>query len=725
MSRVFLAREITLERYVVVKVLPSEMAAEVSAERFRREISLAARLQHPHIVPLLAAGPTAVNVKSSNLPYFTMPYVEGESLRTRLTRGGAFEVGEAIRLLREVASALGYAHARGIVHRDIKPENILVTAQHALVTDFGVAKALSLATTRGDGITSIGVALGTPAYMSPEQAAADPNADHRSDIYSFGIVAYELLSGHPPFVNRPPQALIAAHITEQPAPLDRVKEMPRRLTELVMRCLEKDPSRRPETASEIIRQLDAIVMGPGTRDSRPSVAVLPLVNTSNDVENEHFSDGLTDELIAALSKVPDLTVSGRTSVFALKGKGMSTRAVADTLRVANLVEGSVRRAGDRLKVSVQLVDTDGAVLWSESYDRRLTDVFAVQEEIAQAVVKALSIKLAPARGPLVRPATGNVVAHDVYLKGKFVLRRFHPDDIRQAIGFFEQAVALDPSYASAYASLADAHALLVVFASVRAEQQVALARSYSERSIALDNRLADGHWARAHVAFALEFDWELAGREFKRAIELEPGHADVRHMHAIYLLDLERFDEAIEELRFALGSDPLLAPASMTLGRVYMAMGRPLDAVPTLLEALELSPHFTYAREQLTHAYLALDRIAEAVAEAERGTVRGGARESAVLAYALGIAGRHDDARRIIRDVLAHDDRYVAPFHVAMAHVGIGDVEAAFAWLDRACDDHDPHVTGLRIAPAFQPLRSDARFAKLLLRLGVIATASG
>jgi eukaryotic-like serine/threonine-protein kinase len=436
MSRVFVAEDTALGRSVVVKVLPPEMASGVSIERFKREITLAARLQHPHIVPLLSAGETG------GLPYFTMPFVEGESLRARLARGEEVPLRAAVHLLREVASALAYAHRKGVIHRDIKPENVLITEQHAMVTDFGVAKAISAAThADADGLTAVGVALGTPAYMAPEQVAGDPGTDHRADIYAFGVIAYELLAGRAPFAGRTAQALMAAHVLETPEAISsRRVGVPAELSALVMRCLEKSPDNRPQSAEDILRRLDDV---PAThreqKDARPSIAVLPMVNTSGDPENEHFSDGLTDELIGVFSKVDGITVTGRTSTFALKGKGLSVRAITDLLHVEHALEGSVRRAGDRLKVRVQLVNADGSVIWSESYDRRLEDVFAVQEEIAQAVVRALEVKLVAARGPLVRPATKDLTAYDLFLKGRYVRRGMAPDQMRLAIQYFEQA----------------------------------------------------------------------------------------------------------------------------------------------------------------------------------------------------------------------------------------------------------------------------------------------
>jgi serine/threonine-protein kinase len=714
MSRVFVAEELALGRRVVVKVLPADATSRVSVERFKREISLAARLQHPHIVPLLAAG------ESGGLPYFTMPYIEGESLRARLTRDGPFPVADAVRLMREVASALAYAHARGVVHRDIKPENILLTEQHAVVADFGVAKALHLATASdAAGLTSVGIALGTPAYMAPEQGAADPDVDHRADLYAFGVVAYELLTGKPPFAGRSPQAMIAAHIIEAPAPVtSRRSGVSSPLAALVMRCLEKQPDDRPQDALEILRELDRVSSGAAVKVvERPSVAVLPMVNTDGDADSEHFSDGLTDELIGALSQVSELTVSGRTSVFALKGKGLDVRTIANLLHVEHVLEGSVRRAGNRLKVRVQLVDPDCRVLWSQAYDRTITDVFAVQEEIAQAVVRALEVRLSAARGPLVRPPTADMIAYDLYLKGRFVRRRFSPDDFRRAIKYFEQAVERDPKFARAYAAISDSTVLLAVFAGVPADEALPYARETAAKALELDPMLADGHWAIAHVAFALDLDFPTAAREFRHAIAEDPGHVDARHMYGIYLLDYRRFEESEVELLQSLEIDPLRAEVKTTLGRVYVFSGRAERALPYLLDALELSPAFNYAREQLVHAYLQLGRFDEAISESERAASDGGSRETAVLAYACAVAGHRERAVTLLRTLTDDTARYAPPCHIAMVFAALGDNDAALKWIDRAAVEHDPHIAGLKILPPFERLHADPRFTDIARRL--------
>jgi serine/threonine-protein kinase len=716
MSRVFLAEENALGRRVVVKVLPSEMRSSVSVERFKREIALAARLQHPHIVPLLSAGET------QGLPYFTMPFIDGESLRARLIRSGEFQIADAVRLMREVASALAYAHGKGIVHRDIKPENILLTEQHAVVADFGVAKALSAATENdGSGLTSVGVALGTPAYMAPEQAAADPNTDHRADLYAFGAVAYELLTGKAPFAGRSPQAMIAAHMTETPESVAmRRPAIPAALADLVMRCLEKQPLNRPQRADDILRELDRV---PATAASdgrtRPSVAVLPMVNTDGDAENDHFSDGLTDELIGALSQVAELSVSGRTSVFALKGRGLDVGAIANLLHVDHVLEGSVRRSGDRLKVRVQLVDRSGNVLWSDAYNRTMTDVFAVQEEIAQAVVHALEIRLSMARGPLVRPPTADLTAYDLYLRGRAIRRRLDAEDLSRAIGYFEQAVRQDPKFARAYAALADAHTMRAVFSNIPPLEVLAVARAQGEKALELDPTLADAHWAVAHVSLSLNLDFATAAREFGRALALDPGHVDARHMYAIYLLVLRRFAEAEIELNRALATDPLLAEARMTLGRVYLHTGRPDRAIQTLLEALELSPGFTYIREHLAHAYIAQGRNDEAVAEAERAAANGGAREMAVVAFAHVAAGNRSRGEAILRQLTQRDGRFAPPTHIAIVYAALDERDAVYEWLERACREHDAHVMMINILNPFERMRGDERFKTIVRRLAL------
>src|SRR5688500_5273991 len=506
MSRVFVAEEASLGRKVVIKVLPPEMAAAVSIDRFRREIQLAARLQHPHIVPLLSAGET------NSLPYFTMPFVRGESLRARLAKGGELPVSEAVRILREVASALAYAHENQVVHRDIKPENVLISGGSAMVTDFGVAKALTASSESAPGgsLTSLGVALGTPAYMAPEQATADPSTDYRADIYAFGVIAYEILTGSTPLSGRSPQGTWAAHVTEAPDPVTKRRAaIPPPLANLVMWCLEKRPADRPQTAAEVVHQLDALstpsgglaptTSFPRTQERRstiprvalaggglavvlllvlgavmmrrggatteaaatveavatvPAIAVLPFENRGR-AEGQEFTDGMTEEITNRLSSVAGLRVIGRQSARGYAATNKTPQQIAKELGVQYVLTGTVRwdRAGgkDIVRVSPALLRTsDATQVWADAYQTVLSGMFEVQAKVATQVANALNVALlAPEKATLVAKPTESVEAYSLYLRGNDLLRQTNNQRvIRTAVEALERAVALEIGRAS-------------------------------------------------------------------------------------------------------------------------------------------------------------------------------------------------------------------------------------------------------------------------------------
>ena len=801
MSRVFLAREVALDRRVVVKVLPPGLAAGLSTERFRREVLLAARLQHPHIVPLLAAGDAA------GTPFFTMPFVEGSSLRERLRDGAPFPLRDAVRLLRDVASALAYAHRCGVVHRDIKPDNVLLSHDSAVVTDFGVAKALSSARDSGGPasaaasgtLTSIGTSLGTPTYMAPEQAAGDPAADHRVDLYSFGVLAYELLTGAPPFAGRPPHALIVAHLTETPAPLAaRRAEVPPALAGLVHRCLSKDPAERPQDATEIVAVLDdvaATTTGDGAarptssagRDgvggagagapgrlptrgrrtgallaagallvagiagagvwaargsSRPafdllrssrspaatdptSIAVLPFVNVGGAAQDEYFSDGMTDELTGALGDVPGLRVASRTSAFAFKGRNVDAREIGRALHVGSLLEGRVRRDGQRLRVSAQLTSaSDGLALWSETYEREMRDVFRVQDEIAGAIAAALRVRLTAAADTAAgsRARTADMVAYDLYLRGRYHLHRRGGAELQRAAGYFEQATRRDPGYAAAYAGLADAMALLPVYGDTPADSAFAVARAAAERAVALDGTLAEAHTTLGLVHKSLG-EWEAAERALRRAVSLDAGHAPAHQWLGEVLIITGRVPEAAVAIQEAARLDPMSAVIHAELAYTLGLLGRAEGAFTAGRRGIELAPELWTAHAFLGYAYLFNARLPDALREIEAAV----ALDSTVtpvlgtLAYAYGAAGRADRARTLAMrlDALAERPNGSA-IAASLAWLGAGDRERGLAWLERAAERRDSWLYAMSVnAPFFDAVRDDPRFAAVVRQMGL------
>jgi TolB-like protein/tRNA A-37 threonylcarbamoyl transferase component Bud32/Tfp pilus assembly protein PilF len=749
MSRVFVAVETALHRRVVVKLLPREMAASVSVERFKREIALAARLQHPHIVPLLSAGDT------DGLPYFTMPMVEGESLRARLARGGELPVAEGLRLLREVASALDYAHEKGVVHRDIKPDNVLLSRGSAMVSDFGVAKALSASSNaENSGMTSLGVALGTPAYMSPEQAAASPTIDARADVYSFGIMAYELFAGRPPFAGRSPQAMLAAHVTEPPEHVLKLRpSLPPALATLVMRCLEKNPADRPQTAADIVHALDAIntpsggmqptaavpaytpapTSGAGDRTSTPaptpaaggtrrlgvialavlgiagtvigvstllkrgkpasggtateaaatkSIAIVPFVG--GDTKDEYFADGVADELTSMLARVPGLGVVARSSAFAFKGKPLSSRQIGDSLHVANVVEGTVRRSESRLRITASLIGVaNGLTLWSDSYDVDPKDVFAVQQQIASKIADQLKVTLGTGGGS---GGTRNLEAHDLYLQGLFHADNLVDSEQRLALANFEKAVALDSNFAAAWAGIANVWSVL-------ADDWVAPKESYpkakaaAQRALALDPQLAEGHTALAATLLWWDRDIPRALAEAERGVTLKPSSKQgLFQLGYTLIYEPKLADSALAVFRRAEQLDPHYAVMAAYVCQSLIDKADWRAAEAECKRGTELDPASPDAALGLAAYYRARKQYPEALAAAARGTLSPDRMRMMLFAVNLEM-GKRDEAKRILMEAVATaKTRYVRPDPLAYAFLQLGDKENAILWLGKAVE---------------------------------------
>lgn len=760
MASVFLAREIALDRPVVLKVLP-ERANEVDAERFRREVALAARLQHPNIVPVLTAG------EADGMIYYVMPHVDGASLRSRITSMTVLSTSESVRILRDVARALAYAHEHDVVHRDIKPENVLISGRAAAVTDFGIAKALS-SSRRPSGpdmgspeqLTIAGTTVGTLAYMAPEQAVGEA-VDHRADIYSFGVMAYELLCGEKPFTGKSAQALVAAHLRDKPTPLlERRSDLPPTLAELVMQCLEKDPERRPQNASELVDALEAvgpssgttatfrrmrrsrrrIMVGGGaaallavaalvlaplrTKDTVKSLAVLPFINLSGDARNDFLGDGISEELIATLSKVPELQVAARTSSFAFKGRNDDVRTIGDALGAGAVLAGSIRRSNDRLRVNVELTRAkDGRALWSESYDRQIGDVLALQEEIARAIVDALQIRVlqeagaAASAATLARRPTSDITAYELYLRGRFEWGRRRLESLRLALVYYDSAVAKDTAFALAHAGMADAYIVLGNWGYLGTREAGERSLAAARRAVALDSTLAEGHASLASVLCTYVWDWATAEREFKRAIALNPGLATTRYFYARCLLGHGRNADATAQAREAIRLDPLNAHISTALTSAFVASGKIDSAIITGERALKNDPTNVAARYWLATAYVRKGETAKArrVIAALAATEQGSPLIQSFSGALAALAGDTAAARATLASLNRHTGENA--FSIAQVYAALGDREQALRWLERAqAERSDGFIVFARVVPWFDSLRGDSRFNAMLAR---------
>ena len=717
MGTVYLAEDLKHARKVAIKVLLPGHGPGYEPQRFLREIRIAARLSHPQILPVHDSG------ESEGLLYFVMPYAGCETLRDRLNREGALPIDVALRISRAVALALDYAHRHNVLHRDIKPENILLQEGEPVVADFGVATAISAAGGDNVYVTDGGFAVGTPAYMSPEQASAERDLDGRSDLYSLACVLFEMLSGKPPVAGSGPRATMARHAIEPP-PLIRTlrPNVPLAVELALQRALSKAPAERFSTMADFC---DALVAAPAavpSGEGRRAIAVLPFVNSSADPENEYFSDGMTDELITALSKVEGLQVASRTSVFAFKNLREDVRSIGARLNVSAVLEGSVRKSGNRLRITVQLIGVaDGRTLWSERYDREMADVFVIQDEIAGTIVRTLRSTLLGQLGdPTPVRYTENVRAYSLYLKGRFWWNRRTQTDIAEGVKFFEQAIAEDPGYALAYSGLADSYALDLDYRGVPVTEGMARAKLAARRAIELDESLAEAHTSLGWVIFIYDWDWTGAEREFTRAIQLNPRYATARQWYAWFLAAMGRLEEGLAEGRAAIELDPGSVSIRRSLGWLHYYARQHEPALENLKRALAMDPTAEETHRQIGLVYLQQGKYDEAEAAFKEALAN---TENGVMAFAgLGhVAARrgHPQEARAVLDELHRRARteYISPVAFTGLYVTLSEADAAFEWLEKAYQERRGWLAYLNIEPLLDGLRSDTRFHRLVERM--------
>jgi serine/threonine protein kinase/Tfp pilus assembly protein PilF len=726
MATVYLADDLKHRRKVAIKVLRPELSEVLGPERFDREIQIVAGLNHPHILPLYDSGAAGQQGGGAGLLWFSMPYVRGESLRQKLSRERQLPIDQAIAIVRQVGSALDHAHAHGLIHRDIKPENILLHEGEAMVSDFGIAFASGAAGQRGgaERLTGTGISLGTPQYMSPEQASGERTLDARSDVYSLGCVLYELLAGEPPYTGITAQVVIAKRFTD---PIPRVRRLRATVSpaveQAIMKALATTPADRFPSAAAFI---EALSEPAGDQPRSRSVAVLPFLNLSADPENEFFADGITEDVIAQLSKIRSLKVISRTSVMQFKKREQSLREIGATLQVATLLEGSVRRAGDRVRIVAQLIDAKADQhLWAETYDRQLTDIFAIQTDVALQIATALEAELSPdERTRIRRKPTSDVHAYQLYLRGRHCYSRYTGESIQKAIEYYRKAIAVDPDYALAHTGLALAYAELAAGeggSPLRPDLAYLEAKEAITRALALDGQLGEAHSVLALLKFTRDFDWAGAEREFKLALQLNPGAADIYDHYGWLCGALERWDEALALVKRAQELDPLMHRADVAT--TLLRAGRYQEALEAALRCVEFEPDFARGRSTLGWAYLKSGMPDQGLAELERAAAL--APENVMyrsqLGQAYAMAGKTADAREMLRQLeQLSQERYVSPYHMAYVYTGLGEADRAMDFLERAYEERAGSVYGIKGSFLFTTLHSHPRFQALLRKMNLV-----
>jgi serine/threonine-protein kinase len=727
MASVYRAQDLRHGRAVAVKVLHDSLASGVHADRFLAEIRVTAGMQHPHILPLHDSG------VHEGLLFYVMPFVEGaRTLRSHIDLHTHLPVYEAVEIATAVGGALDYAHRRGIVHRDVKPENILLSDGVPIVADFGISRAISGggsgASTR---MTQAGMAIGTPHYMSPEQAAGDPNVDARTDVYALAAVLYEMLVGEPPFVGGGTQAVMRKLFVE-PVPLARLvrPDVPPAIDALLQRGMAKDPAERPQAAAEFVAELRDASHRAFTTSERaaavvvqdvPSLAVLPFANVSQIPDSEYFCDGMTDEIISTMARLPGIKVASRTSSFAFKGRQVTVREAGEALNVRYVLEGSVRQAGDRLRVTAQLVDVkSGHQKWADRFERRVDDVFALQDELATTIADALAVRLATSGGEEVtgvRRGTTNLDAYHLVLKGRHF---WNARALDKAMECFQNAATIDSGYAQAWAGLADAFTFLGYYGVLPPDRAYDRGIAAAERAVNADPTLAEAQYARGIAAFVPGVEFEVSGRALRRASELGSRLGQVRATRSQWFDLHGRPTEAQTEAAVALDLEPLSSLIAGTIAWSAVMGGDAERAIQLGARGLDLDADAIACLWTKAGAHLelgdtasALPLLARAVERTRRAPFMVG-----LYGHALALSGERDGARALINELVDRPDG-VRPGPAAWILAGLGDVDGAMPLYDEAARRHDAHLyLPIAMLRTGRAMRNDPRYRALIVAEG-------
>ena len=732
MGVVYKAEDTKLKRTVALKFLPLELTRDPGAkQRFIQEAQAASALQHNNVATIHEINETkpAPGEPGDGQMFICMDCYEGEILKDKIQKG-PLKIEEAIEITIQIAEGLKKAHKKDIVHRDIKPANIFITEDGVVkILDFGLAKLAGPAQ-----LTKTGTTLGTVSYMSPEQAKGE-KVDHRSDIWSLGVVLYEMVTGQLPFKGEYEQAVVYSILNEEPELVMAVRTgVPRELEWIVNRALAKSPDSRYHNAGDILADLRKLKKEresisskeqPPTAKPQPSIAVLPFTNMSADPEQEYFCDGISEELINSLTQISDLRVVARTSAFSFKGKDADIEEIGRKLKVDKVLEGSVRKAGNRLRITAQLINvSDGFHLWSERFDREMEDVFVIQDEIALAIVDKLKIKLlGKEKQGLVKRHTDNQEAYSYYLKGRYFFNKMNPGGYEKAIENFEQAIEKDPNNAVAFAGLADSYWWSSIWGNLPPHQTFPKAREAAKRAIEIDDSLGEAHASLASIHTFYDWDWEAAEREFKRALELAPGSAYIYVYYSIFLNNRRRHDEAVIQVKKAQELDPVSGFCNTNLGHRLWQARRYDEAIEEFQKWLVIEPNDWFAHHHLCHLYLEKSMIKEAIVEIDKslelsGGVPMNVANAAMTHYRFGDKEVADRLFDSLKKRASHE--YIQPNCFILIYLARGEADQAFEWVKKAYEERDSFLPWLRVTPLdCMHFPSDPRINELLDRLGL------
>ena len=730
MGEVYKARDSRLDRDVAVKVLPENLSGDSSLlSRFEREAKLLATLSHPNILTVFDVG------TDHGISYVVMELLEGISLQQRITES-TVDWEKAIQIAISIAQGLSAAHSKGIIHRDLKPENIFITTNSVVkILDFGLARIepnsgdqrLSrLATVVQD--TSPGTLIGTIPYMSPEQVRGQI-LDHRSDIFSFGCVLYEMLAGSRPFASASVVDTIAS-ILKDPAPnlLKSSPKTPPHLDAVIQRCLQKDPEHRFQSVEDLLDSLkeirpDRVASVARSRKAIDSIAILPFLDTNPDPESEYLVDGITDSIIHSLSEFPKLRVMARSTVFRYKNQNVDAVGVGRTLDVRTVLVGSLRHEGRQLHVQAELVDVlTGARLWGESYASALDDLHSLEHEITDRIIEKLRLRTAKRKKRQIVKPTQNTEAYQLYLKGRYFWNKRTLEGFRKAIDCFDEALHLDPNFALAYAGLADAYSFMGGYGYFPSREAYIKSKAEALKALELDASLAEAHTSLATVQYRYDWNWKEAEQSFQKAILLNPGYITAHHWYGVFQVLTGKFKEGIAKVEKAATIDPLSVVIQWTLGYTCF-YARDYDrALKACWRALEIDPAFARVYIDIGLCYIQQSKNQEGIYEIQRGIslLDPGPTLLSTLAYAYGVLGQKEEALKILQDVTEEAKRqYVSPYNFALIHIGLGDKDQAFEYLEKAFERREDALVSLKVNPRFDSLRSDPRYDALLKRIGL------